>query len=223
LTGEQHIHLSVVLRARVGDTVDIVIGDGYVYSAAVVAINSKNTTLKVIDKRADTVEPHVSVALYFAMLKGEHNDLVVQKAIELGVSKLIPVKTKFTGPQSPRIDRLNKIAFSACAQSGRGKLITVEDMIDFDSAVKEIKNYNIKIFPYEKAVAPTLKTLLQEKIDNNIKDIAILIGGEGGFSADEVKSATDTGLVPLTLGSRILRAETASIAVLSCVMYELQN
>jgi len=223
LTGEQHVHLSVVLRARVGDSVDIATGDGFVYSAAITSINSKNTVLKVTDKRVDGAEPDVKVSLYFAALKGEHNDLVVQKAVELGVSRLIPVKTKYTGPQAPRIDRLNKIAFSACAQSGRGKLVAVEEIVDFDSALQEIKKYDLAVFLYEKAVTPALKVFLRSNLCKSVRNIAILIGGEGGFSADEVLAAKNTGLTPLTLGNRILRAETASIAVLSCIMYELAN
>ncbi|MCL2555530.1 MAG: 16S rRNA (uracil(1498)-N(3))-methyltransferase [Firmicutes bacterium] len=217
LTGEQHIHLSVSKRARVGDKVEIAAG-GYIYSAVVFVINKNSTTLEIVDKIEKKLEPNIEIVLYFARQKPEHAEITVQKCVELGITKLVPVKTKFICLQQSKIDRLNKIAFSAAAQSGRGFVPKVEEEIDFEKALDEIKYYDFCIFAYENAENTSLRGFLKGKLD---KKVAIFVGSEGGFSNEEVKIAVNAGLIPVSLGKRILRAETACIAVLSCLMYEM--
>ena len=220
LTGDQHIHLSLVLRAKVGDKVSIA-ADGYICSAVVFACSKKSTTLKIVSKAQAKVESNIDTTLYFARQKSEHSEFTVQKAVELGVNKIIPVKTRFVCPQVSKIDRLNKIAFSAAAQSGRGIVPVVEEEIDFDRVIEEVKKYDFCVFPYEKEKRLGLREFLRAKVNKkDMKKIAIFIGSEGGFSDEEVDKAVKADLVPVSLGRRILRAETASLAVLSCLMYE---
>jgi len=221
LTGDQHIHLSLVLRAKIGDKVSIA-ADGYIYSAVVFELSKNVTTLKVLTKEQDKTEPSIKIALYFARQKNEHSELTVQKAVELGATKIVPVRTKFVSLQASKLDRLNKIAFSAAVQSGRGFVPKVEDEIDFDKALAEIKEYDFCVFAYEKAVDIGLAEFLKQNAKKeNIKKIAVFIGSEGGFSDEEADRAVQAGLTPVSLGNRILRAETACVAVLSCLMYEI--
>jgi len=224
LTGEQHIHLSVAKRARIGDKVQIA-ADGYIYSAVVFECKKNSTMLKIESKKEEKCEPNICITLYFARQKPEHSEITVQKAVELGVSKIVPVRTKFCALQALKIDRLNKIAFSAAAQSGRGFVPKVEDEIDFDAALKELGDSDLVVFPYENEKNTSLRKVLDKMIKmdrmHGLKNVAVFVGSEGGFSEDEVDRAVGMGFVPASLGHRILRAETACIAVLACVMYEL--
>lgn len=219
LVGDDHTHLAYSLRSRVGDKV-IVCDNGIDYTCVITSITKKETILDVISSAVCDSEPAVSVALYFAIMKGDKNELVAQKCTELGVKKLRPFVSSNCEcrPDSVKIERLNKIITEAAQQCGRGMCPLVDSVISFSDMLGELKKYDKVVFPYEHATDKTLKEIMRGVSD--VKSIAIIVGSEGGFTKEESAEIENAGVTPITLGKRILRAETASIAVVSAVMYE---
>lgn len=222
LRGEEHTHLSVVLRAKTGDEVVLCNGDGKDYVCRISKIERDKTTLSLVECYTNDSEPTVRVSLFMSVLKGDKNDLVVQKATELGVTDIYPVFTRFVQAheKSVKVERLNKIAVEAAKQCGRSVLTKVHAPIQFAQAVDMLPQYDLTVFPYEAATDTDIKTYL-ENSKTDVQTVAIFIGSEGGFAPEEVETLTKQGITPLTLGKRILRAETANIAVLSVVMCAL--
>ncbi len=222
LTDEAHNHLSFVLRAKKGDEIILCDGSGFDYTAVVQDIKKNGTLVKIINKEKNGAEPSLKVTLYFAVLKGDKNDLVVQKATELGVYEIKPVLSKNISvfPSSVKTDRLNKIALESCKQCGRAFLPKVYSSLRLEDAADEFKNYDTVLFLYENAdnCDSDLKSYLSSKKLNGTA--AVMIGSEGGFTEDEASLLKQSGAAAVSLGRRILRAETASITALGILMYE---
>ncbi|MEG1706299.1 MAG: RsmE family RNA methyltransferase, partial [Clostridia bacterium] len=144
-----------------------------------------------------------------------NTEFVCQKAVELGVSKIVPIESKFTiaKADTAKIDRLSKITQEACKQCGRAKTVPVDSVINIKELADKVAEYDKAILCYENEK----HLLLKNSIDKSCRNIAIIIGSEGGFSIDEVKLLTDSGAVCVTLGKRVLRAETASVYALSVI------
>lgn len=218
LTGDNHAHLAYAMRSRVGDEV-IVCCDKIDYYCSITKISKNETVLHIDSYTAVTTEPDIEITLFPAILKGDKMEYVVQKTTELGVCKisLFVSKNCECRVQAVRIDRLKKIAEEASKQCGRGIIPTINEVCSFESVVDSLKNFDYVVFPYEHAQRPDLKEFLREQ---NGKKVAIVVGSEGGFTESEVEQMKNAGAKPVTLGSRIMRAETASVAVTSAVMYE---
>lgn len=226
LTGDTHKYLSVVLRAKMGDEVILCVGDGYDCVCKVSEIRKDKTVLMLCERVKNDSEPSVDITLFSAIMKGDKNELVVQKAVELGVKEIYPLHTRFVQnfDRNIKTDRLNKIALEASQQCGRSVLAKVHEPIDFSRLLDMVKEFDLVVYPYERATSPSIKDYLTANAHSgDIKSVAIVIGSEGGFSEEEAASLAGAGVIPLTLGKRILRAETANIAVLSAVMYELEQ
>ncbi len=221
LTGENHKHLSVVLRAKTGDEVILCTGDGYDCFCKIEEIRKNETLLEFICREKNISEPDIDVTLFMSVMKGDKNEFVVQKATELGVKEIYPVITRYVQghERNIKIERLNKIALEAARQCGRSVLTKVYSAVDFSVAAQILDKFDLVVFPYEKAEAPSLKSYLRGKFDK-VKSVAVFVGSEGGFHGDEVEVLQGLGVVPVTLGKRVLRAETANVAVLSAIMYE---
>lgn len=220
LTDEAHVHLSVVLRARKGDQVVLSCGDGKDYYFTVSSFNKQSTELKYEHSEINTCEPNVKVTSYVSLLKNDKFEWVVQKEVELGVDRIVPLVTRFVQVKSEslRLTRLNKIAAEAAEQSGRGKVPEIASAIGFEEMLNQLKDYDLVVFPYEKAKEVDIRSLLKGIRPSKV---AVIVGSEGGFSQEECDMLIARGIQPITLGKRILRAETANIAVLSVLMYEL--
>ena len=169
-------------------------------------------------------EPSVKVHLYQAMPKGDKLELIIQKAVELGVGSITPVMTRrcVSKPDAKsmakKLERYNRIALEAAKQSGRGKIPQVKPLLDLNEALDEMAETSCPILFYENATAPA-----KEVIDQAGQEIAVLIGSEGGFDESEVVKAKEKGCQVLSLGKRILRCETAPLAALSIIMFETGN
>ena len=224
LTGENANHIVGALRMRVGEKITIC-DNGRNYECELTELEKGMAKAKVIDCNMNYSEPDVSITLYQCVPKGDKLELVIQKAVELGVSKIIPVLSSrcVSRPDSKKAgkknERYNKIALSACEQSGRGKIITVGEQIDFKTAVKELENYDLSILFYEGGGKP-LKEIINKQTHKNI---CVFIGPEGGFSQDEVNTLQENGAVIATLGKRILRTETAPLAAIVAIMLLTDN
>lgn len=218
LLGGDHKYFAVVLRAKIGDVVEVCCGDGFVYDYKVVAISKDRTELAKIGKRKDDTEPKTNLTLFMPVLKGDKNDYVVQKLTELGVKRICPFVSEFSQAKSLKADRLEKIAREAVMQCGRGAMPVIDEVMSFDDALSRFSECDAVVFPYEKEQGADLKSAAQTLV--GARNIAIIIGPEGGFSDDEASSVARFAK-PVTLGKRILRAETACIVCASIVLYEL--
>ena len=225
LTEGEHHHLTQVLRAKVGERVVVCTGDGYDYTYAIRAVHKTETVLDFVEKEKNDREPTVRVTLFSAVMKGDKNEFVAQKATELGVWEICPMRTAFVQAhdRNLRVERLQKIVREAAKQCGRSTYPTVHEPVDFAKVTERLAAFDCVVFPYERAKSPSLKAFLREKDFSATHSIAVIVGSEGGFSEQEAAALVECGVTPVSLGKRILRAETANIAVLSAIMYEAEQ
>lgn len=225
LTGDNHKHLSLVLRAEIGDEVVLCPGDGNDYIYTVSGISKRETRLSARGVAANPNEPTVKLTVFSALMKGDKNELAVQKLTELGVAEIVPFYSEHTvaRPSPSRAERLRRICEEAAKQCGRAVVPTVGTEISFDAVLSRVSRFDLAVFPYEKAEADDIRSFLRERTAAGapIRSAALVIGAEGGFSDAEAEKAAAAGLVPVTMGKRILRAETANIAAAAILMYEL--
>ena len=221
LIGDEHEHLSLVLRLKTGDSVVLCDGTGKEYTAQVDRIEKSKTHLNIESELMSSNEAKTYVTLYQGLIKGEKMDLVVQKTTELGVSRIVPFTSQFTVVENSKNknERFNKIALSAAKQCRRALLPEILETQSFENVRKMIKSEKNVILAYENEKTNTLSEALK-----NVKtSVALIVGAEGGFSEKEVNELVNAGAKCITLGKRILRAETAAIALISATMYELKE
>lgn len=224
ISGDDAKHISRVLRMKVGELLTACDTKGYDYDCLIESLSDREVSLRVLEVRPSQSEPDVRVSLYQAMPKGDKLELIIQKAVELGVDSITPVMTRrcISKPDSKsmakKLERYNRIALEAAKQSGRGKVPQVCPMLDLPQALDEMAQTSCPILFYENATAPA-----KQVIDGAGKEIAVLIGSEGGFDESEVELAIQKGCQVLSLGKRILRCETAPLAALSIIMFETGN
>ena len=218
LTGQDAHHLKNVLRAKVGDPVELLDGNGTIYSCRIAKIGKETITCKVESTRAETSEPKVKVTLAQSLPKGSKMELIIQKSVELGVNRIIPLLSERSVSKEAKLPRWEKIAREAAEQSKRGLVPEITQLKKIDDIFRSAKDFDLALIPWELETDKSLKSVLTT---NKSKNLLLLIGPEGGFSQDEVKRARESGFIPVSLGKRILRAETAAIATLAAVMYEL--
>lgn len=216
LRGEERRHLADVLRAREGDRVVLCPNDGrdYVYEA--VAFDRDSVRLKYIEDFKNETEPTLELTAYISLLKGDKTELAVQKLTELGVHRVVPFVSECTVRTGEKSDRLRRAAHEASKQCGRAYIPEVRDAISFADMVGELSEYDTAVFAYEGAYASGER--LKDVLRGDEKTIALVVGPEGGFSEKEVAVMIAAGHGPVTLGKRILRAETASIACAAVIM-----
>lgn len=219
LTGEEHYHLSKVLRFKSGYKLIVCDNSGLDYHCTVDKINSTSTFCTVNEVSKNETEHRVDLVLLFGVIKPEKFEIGIQKAVELGVNKIIPFFSENTDSRNVRLDRLNRIALEASKQCGRAKIPTITEPMDFVEALNEAKGK--KIIAYEKENQNTLREVLSDLDEANC--VSLVVGSEGGFTPNEVELAKEKGFVSVTLGKRILRAETAVIAGLANLAMFLED
>ena len=220
LTGAQAAHAKV-LRLRSGDIVTLCDGSGTDYTCRIMDISSNQFTLAIEETLPSKTEAVISASVYMAFAKGDKVEHVIQKATELGANEIVlfpSVRCVVRNDEKTiekKLIRWKKIAFSAAEQSGRGKVPDVLAADSFEQAVSRASEADLSILFYENERSLTLSDTLR----SSYSSISLMTGPEGGFSSEEVKLADDAGLHICTLGSRILRCETAPLCALSAVMF----
>ena len=204
-------HLIKVLRFPVGNTITLFNGDGFDYQAIVIS-TKKTYIVEVLSQQKNESESNLDLTLAQGIAKGEKMDFLIQKAVELGVSRIIPIQTEHcvvrlkADKVAKRINHWQKIANHACGQSGRSVIVD----ISLPQTLTELLNKpNHNGFVFHHRATENLHTM--EKPTK----ATILIGPEGGLSDVEIKQATNAGFQPLLLGKRILRTETASLVAIA--------
>lgn len=224
ITGQEFRHIVKVLRLSKGDEIFLVDGRGFHYRAVIDSIGRYELTVKILEKKILKTEPGIEVTLFQGFLKGGKFDMVVQKATELGTRKIVPVEfsrsdLKIEKIDNEKIKRWQRIAEYAACQSGRITVPRVESPGKFKEIFSSLKDFDLKLVFWEEAEKSSLKEIMRNS--KNIETIALILGPEGGLTSQEVMEAEKGGALAASLGPRILRAETAAIAALTAVMYEL--
>lgn len=228
LTGPDVNHIRKVLRMREGEEILISDGQGRDFHCRIEAIEEEEVTAQILWVLDGNAELASDITLFQGLPKGDKMEFIIQKCVELGVARIVPVNTKRTivkldaKKEQARIKRWSGISESAAKQSGRGRIPEVTGVKSFAEALEEAKKLNMCLIPYELArdMAQTRKVLSSIKPGMSV---GIFIGPEGGFEEEEVEQAEAAGARPITLGRRILRTETAGMAVLAMLVYLLEE
>ena len=226
IIGEDAYHIARSLRMAVGDYVTVSDGKGFDYYCSLSSIHDDVCVCDIINEERSDVEPRCHITLFMAYPKGDKLEVVVQKAVELGASEIIPFESSrcIKRPKAERqeriTERLNKIAKEAAKQSGRAILPTVRPSVSFDKMLELASERELALFCYESEEGKTLKDAIGGKAIP--KSLACIVGCEGGFSREEADAAIARGVVSVSLGKRILRCETAPDFILSALEYEFE-
>lgn len=219
-------HIKNVLRLPIGKEILINDRQGNDYECIIKEINSDLVTAQITNHLSNHTEPAVETVLFQALVKGEKMEFVIQKSVEIGVTKIVPIMTKrcvvkleSENKSNQKLMRWQKIAESAAKQSKRGIVPEIGMPMDFSTALTYGKaQLDCNCIPYENESSHHIKTYLRSL---KVKSIGIFIGPEGGFTEDEVALAAQYDVQSITLGKRILRSETAGLVALADIMYEM--
>ena len=217
IDGQDAVHLSRSLRLKIGDAVLLCDGRSTEYDTTITAIDSTTVTLTVDDVRQSAAEPSLKLTLYQGLPKGDKFELIIQKAVELGVTRIVPVEmsrsiAKIGDKAAKKQARWQTIADEAAMQSGRGILPEVASPLSFKEAVAAMHG-TPTIVCYEGGGAP-----FSALIDTAQTELALIIGPEGGIAPDEIDALMQAGVKTATMGPRILRCETAPVAAIAAAM-----
>lgn len=219
-------HIYTVLKMKPGEKVQIVSDDGVTALAEIKETSAAYTVVHCLEVIAESHEPAVKITLAQGLVKGEKMDFIIQKAVELGVSRIVPLAmehsvVRYDGDKAnKKRERWQKIAESAAKQSKRDIIPKVADVETIDKLMADC-GCTVKIIAYECEDRQGLKQVLQK--NQQTDSILIIIGPEGGISETELNAARNGGAVPVSLGRRILRAETAGLTALSAILYEFDE
>ncbi len=226
ITGENARHIEKSLRMKTGEQITLVDNTCMQYECEIETVSQENVSVKILRRFPCQNEPDVRITLYQALPKGEKMDFIIQKAVELGVTEIIPtISARCISRPDPKslqkkIQRWNKIALQSAQQSRRGIIPKVKDAMTFSQAAETLDESNCNIIFYE-CGGKRIGDILSQ--NSNHKDIHIFIGSEGGFEDREVNQVIDRNGTPATLGKRILRCETAPLCAISIIMYLTGN
>lgn len=227
ITGSDARHITASLRMSTGDRLDVCSFTGCEFECIITSVSQEKVTAEIMNIRVNNTEPPYSVHLYQATAKGDKLDMIVQKAVETGVSTVVPFISErcISRPDEKtaqkKRERLQKIAHEAAMQCGRGIIPEVMPVLKYAQALKHAAQGELGFICYEGEGTTPLGTLLHS-LKSKPRDIRCIVGAEGGFSSAEIESARTAGLHIVGLGRRILRCETASVFILSCLAYEYE-
>lgn len=225
IKGEDAYHIARSLRMAAGDSVTVSDGEKYEYECRLTKIRDELCECEVISSSEGGTEPPVKITLYMGYPKGDKLEQVVQKAVELGVSEIVPfessrcIKRPKEDRREKQIARLNKIAIEAAKQCGRLILPRVLDTVSFSELISRMEKGRV-LFCYEGEGCISLKEALSYVKAGD--EVSVVIGSEGGFSESEAESARKSGALLCNLGPRILRCETAPAYILSAISYQFE-
>ena len=246
LGGQVAHQIRSVLRLRPGDRIDLLDGSGIMYVARILEISRSGVVAEVLESRRPATEPRVELELYQAMLKGPKMELVLQKGTEVGISRFVPVLSErcVSRPDPSdlhrRLERWRAIVREAAEQSGRALLPAVESVESFDEACRAAREADLAMMAWEEERGAGIRGAIRERglagdvppassrspsvgedVLGRRRRVALLVGPEGGFSPREADVARDSGIRVVSLGPRILRAETAALVASALVLYEV--
>ncbi len=215
LKGDEAKHLARVLRKTVGDTIRVTDGMDHMYEAVVRSISHGQVECEILEAHDRVNEPRADITLGVSLLKNPSRfDFVVEKATELGVKRFIPLMCERTIHRREKQSRLQKIAIAAMKQCGRSYLPQILPAAAFSTLVDAGGEYDLKLIPHEKTEQSQFVASVRDH-HPRARTILVVVGPEGGFTDAEIRRATQTGFVPISLGPRRLRSETAAVATIA--------
>ena len=229
IEGNDVNHIKNVLRMKPGEEIAVSNGvDGKEYRCGITALEEDRILCELRFIKEDGVELSSQVYLFQGLPKADKMEMIIQKCVELGVHAVIPVATKRCVVKlddkkaKSKIGRWQGIAEAAAKQSKRRIVPEVMDVMSFKQALQFVKDFDVKVIPYELAEDMSKTREIIGALKPGQK-IAVFIGPEGGFDESEIREALESGVEPITLGKRILRTETAGLTVMSWIMYQLES
>ena len=222
IIGQDSRHIARSLRMAEGDGVTVCDGSGLEYRCTLTRIRDESCECKIENVSESDREPKADITLCMAYPKGDKLETVIQKAVELGASRVIPFESSrcIKRPKAEKAERqtarLQRIAEEAAKQCGRAKIPTVSEPMTYSAMLGEAKQSELSLICYENESTKSLKDALN---GDRPESISVIIGSEGGFSPEEAAAAQSLGIVSVSLGKRILRCETAPAFVLSALSY----
>lgn len=224
-----------VLRLSEGDEVDVSDTVEWEYRGRIVSLTETEAQLEIIDKQSFSGEPDIDITLFQGIPKQGKMETIVQKCVELGVKEIVPVFMDRTvivdrGNFGKKVQRWNKVSAEAVKQCRRGVIPEVCEPLKMKDVYPLFDDYDLVLFPYENEKGRTIKEELLEALSpiyieitgNILEKIAVIIGPEGGFSEEEAREIVSRGGKSVSLGRRILRTETAGMAAIAMIMYEME-
>lgn len=231
IIGEDVNHIKNVLRLQIEDNIQVCnLDTKKTYITKIIETQANSVITEILEECTYTTETNISIHIFQGLPKQDKMEQIIQKATEIGVNDITPVKMERCVVKldeksaSKKIERWQKIAEVAAKQSKRDKIPTVHSCINLKNIYEIIKNYDIVIVAYEEEKQLNIKQALKEVKANGVQKIAIVIGPEGGIAKEEINFLnTLPNAKTVTLGKRILRTETAPLVLVSCIMYEFDE
>ena len=229
LTGDQARQIHNVLRLRQGDKIYVLNNEGWEFEVKLLSSKPDQVTGRLVNRWQVESEPTIRLTLFQSRLKQDKFEWVLQKGTELGVASFIPMITERSivrqnTLKQNKLLRWQRIICEAAEQSGRGQIPTLSQPIEYAAALKAAQTGHLAMIPWEneldKTIAATLALNSQSK-SHHLRSVALLIGPEGGFTESEIQDAQSANIIPVTLGPRVLRAETAAIVATALTLHEL--
>lgn len=218
IAGADALHIAKALRMRPGEPLTLCDGKGADFDGVLETVTDRQVTVRITASRPSQAEPTLAVTLYQGLPKGDKMDWIIQKAVELGVTAVVPVATRrsvarLEGKADKKQERWQRIAAEAAGQCGRGILPAVERPLSWKDALSRLSGEPVLVF-YEGGGQP-----LRELVTPASRKLSVLVGPEGGFDPEEIDAIRRLGGAAATLGPRILRCETAPLAALTLLMH----
>ena len=222
-------HIKNVLRMSVGDKICVINGqNNKEYYCEITAVGNDAVDTRICEIRESDQELGNEIVLFQGLPKSDKMELIIQKAVELGVHTIVPVSTDRTVVKLDAKKEANKrkrwmsISESAAKQSGRLRIPEVTPVVSYREALEMAKKMDVRLIPYELAEGMEKTRELMSSIQPG-QSVAVFIGPEGGFESSEIEKAMEIGAWPITLGKRILRTETAGLVTLAMLVYNLER
>ena len=222
ITGTEARHIRTVLRMQPGDRLELVDGSGYAYDSRIQSISEDQIQVEVLGRYPTAAESSLELSIALGFLKDKKMDVLVRHLTELGITRFIPMWTARAVARPPekriasRMERWQSIAKEAVKQSQRGRTPEIARPLTFNEALDLGSQSDKRLIFWEQADAALLPEAAAQP---NVSSVFILLGPEGGFTEKEARLAIDKGFSPLTMGPRILRAETAAITACALIQY----
>lgn len=226
ISGSDAHHIARSLRMAEGDEAIVCDGEGAEFRCILTRIRDEECECEIIEALGSDAESPVSITLCMAYPKGDKLEVIIQKSVELGCDRIIPFESSrcIKRPKAEKVEkqtaRLQRIAEEAAKQCGRAKIPTVSSPLSFKQMLDLARESDLSLLCYENEDGLTVKDALKKAAAP--KSISLIVGAEGGFSAEEALAATEAGCLSVSLGKRILRCETAPLFALSAISYELE-